>query len=235
MKRAAGAVALLALLAVACGGDDDNNRADTTEKRAQTPTPSTEPDEPDPPVLAPDQAQAALLTVQDFPTGYASVPSTFGESSETEGLCNGPNLVARTTGATAVASAEFARNTTSGDGFHVAVFGYSDEDGAERLIASTKALSESCSSFLTPLADGTPATATVGALSFPQIGDETLAFRTTINDTPETVVAITESVYARVGTVVVVIEQNGLYIDTAETERVARLAVSRVESTLSTT
>lgn len=209
MRRIACFVVLA--LAAACGGDGDETRSDDAERST------------DEPVTAAD-LEAALLTADDLPPGFTPAEIPLAPASDTEGICNGPNLAARAEeNSTGYISAVFGQADTfiSED-----LFTFSDEDSASSVIEGTRAAAESCTTFELAGPDGTEA-AEVAIVPFPDLGDEVVATRLMV--TPGTVLPPVEvDVLVRVGNVVIVTGQFGVTIDEGLTERYARETLRKV-------
>jgi hypothetical protein len=228
-------LALTAVAVTGCGTDRPE-RADTVSgsETTQTQQPAgTEAPKAAGRTLTDKQAKAALLTVQDLPTGWSVDPDA---SSDDQGddddsritepaacadlfdsLDDGKDSVAEATGNyTAGGFGPFLEHTVTSH----------SKDPADGMDAVTAALSE-CPKFTMTDADGTKMQMKVSALSFPNLGDRTLALRMSGNS--DEIDIVMDLVYIAVGRNGITLGAGGLTpIAGDDLEQLATAAVDKL-------
>lgn len=230
-RRLATTVVPLLLLATACGGDDSDERATTVSPQPSSSAPAGEEAAPEG-TLSQVQLEQALLTVPDLPTGYTQ--GTPSRDDDTPTQSDNPECAARfdeldSAEDEAVATAE-ASFEGPGPGvlLEQSLASFEDETRlSERLATVTELLSE-CPRFTTTDAGGVESTINVKPLSFPALGDETLAVGFVI-ETPELNLNL-NLVVIRVGTILQTVYQGGLSADPAALEQAARKSTEKVQA-----
>jgi hypothetical protein len=231
------AVALLAAGAAlaGCSNSTDNPRADTIG--ASGPVSAT--------VGVPTAARraatvaelrAALPTIRDLPTGYALDTAKDAASTDTvdQPRCKSiiDGLDKREQGDPAAAakiSVTYRTGGAFGSSLSADVRGYRDPRTPSASLAAIGTAFNACPTFTTRSAkDGTETTYRLAALSFPLLGDQTVAYR--LNASTQGFDLTADLVYTRVGQCTVSVVNGGLMtLDPAALERVARATVSRLE------
>ena len=184
-------------------------------------------------ILTVEQAQAALLTVQDLPTGWTTDP-TAAEDDETD---PDDDIEPAECAAVFEAMEEGNEPAAKADGSYTAGgFGpllqqtvtSFEEDTSDRIQTVTDALNQ-CSTFTSTTADGVATTLTSSPLSFPNLGDRSLAVRLT--GSSDDIEATFDVVYIAVGKNSITLLGGGLTpLPGAELEAVARKAVERLNA-----
>jgi hypothetical protein len=179
------------------------------------------------------QIKAALLTVQDMPTGWA------GQKPEPEGDDNDViepqecqaalDAIEDMTGGKpkAKGNAAFNKGGPFGVTIEQGIESYADEipDGALQKVAATFS---KCPEFTSTDAEGTKTEFTVSALSFPNLGDQTLAL--SLVGTSEGFTVYLNAVSVVMGHNTVGIVGGGLVgMNAEELETITRKAVEKVE------
>ncbi|MCW2746024.1 MAG: hypothetical protein JWM48_2574 [Mycobacterium sp.] len=174
------------------------------------------------------QAQAALLSVTDLPTGWTADTSSTSPDSGFSG-CSALEAVGGHSKANrAKAEGSF---TAGGVGplLQEMVAVPSDETAAQAMTKLRSALN-TCRSFTSTDADGKKTTFTTSALSFPKLGDETFAVQITAPNPLGQLVA--DVVVVRLGNTVVELAYAGLgaTVNGAQLEELGRKAVQKAQS-----
>jgi hypothetical protein len=218
-----GAVAVVVGLSLAACGGGSSSRAETPSTRTTSAKAAKT-------VAVPTAAQlnAALLAVQEMPTGYAVTPDT--SNSSDKGPCDKPTLNTQVPPA-AKASIRFSK-AQAGPFFVESLAAYAG-DGAKRIYELAKQLFDSCPKWSETGSDGTATAYSIAPLSFPKLGDATLAFRLTGATAGAT--AEGDVIVVRKGNLVAVMAGLGTTsilgatsIDSATTESIARAAVTKL-------
>lgn len=172
-------LALSVALALAGCGEDPPERADTiaAEQPAATSAPPEKP-AGNGETLSKKEAKAALLTVEDLPSGWskAAQPDDGDSKAKTEPARCAAILEALDKAADPVAKAE-AQFEQGLQLLEHSVTSF--EDDAEGLVKKATDAFSRCSSFTSTEPDGTRLEVKMSALSFPNLGDRTLAVRMT--------------------------------------------------------
>ena len=160
-----------------CGGSSDG-RADTVPETQPTSTSSSQAGTTSSATLTKDQAKAALLTINDMPTGWTTdtddsddSPSGCGALDRLNKVQKGnPNQIFHT-------DANFTQDPQSGPFFSESIS--LDKPGtAHDALENIKAVLSNCREFTSP--EGYHVT--VSPLSFPSYGDDAFACQVTLHD-----------------------------------------------------
>jgi hypothetical protein len=219
--------ALTVTVALAGCGDDPPARADTIagDEPAATSAPA-EPVVAGGETLTKKQAKASLLTVKDLPTGWAKETKAEEEDGEskTEPARCAALFDSLDTGGDPVVQAEarFAQ------GFQLLEHSVTSfEDDVDGLVKDAADAFSKCSTFTAIEPDGSRVEAKMSALSFPNLGDRTLAVRMT--GASDGVDVVLDIVMIAIGHNGVGILAGGLTpIPGAELEAIARKAVAKL-------
>jgi hypothetical protein len=173
LRRAA--VLLLAPLAFACGVEGGPRTTVTDASPAATS--AKQPSAADEATL-----RSALLAVGDLPTGWTAAPAeTEGEDGESLAPC-GQNLDVYEDESGATAKASFQKSEL-GDQLFTGLAGFSSGEAASSSAKKVNDIFTSCGTWSEDDPDGTHYEYRAEPVSFPTLGDETFAFRLTINVT----------------------------------------------------
>jgi hypothetical protein len=161
--------ASLALLLAACGDDDDNGQAQTIE------TTTTVAEEGSSTTSgASSDLSDVVVQLDDMPAGWSVTPPESDDDTDDE-LCEGQDPFN-----------EIEPQDEAESGFQQSELGpfvssaasqYADEDQAGEMMDQLAEATNACQSFTQTDEDGTETEFTISALSFPDLGDETFAFR----------------------------------------------------------
>lgn len=200
--------AIIAFLAASCGNSDD--------RAATVPAPSTSASTA---AGQPAAASSKLLALADMPTGFSQTqPSPDSGTSRLSGCPNLDN--AKHQGPTAEAdfnAGDLGPFVTETIATHVS------EADAKAAVAEAKKAINSCRAF----SDGS-AHFKLASLSFPKLGDDTVALRLTATTSGVTLTG--DLVEIRSGELVALITNLGLKADSGLTETVAHKAVGKLAS-----
>jgi hypothetical protein len=231
-RRLAATVAPLLLLATACSGDDGDERASTVDPPQSSSGPADEPAQLPEGVLSQEQLEQALLTVTDLPTGYTQGDP--GRDDDTPTQSDDPECAARfdavdASGKQAVTTAEASfEGPGLGTLLEQSLASFDDEARLrERLTTVTELLSE-CPAFTMTDAGGVESTVSISPLSFPALGDETVALGLAI-ETPQLPLRL-NLVVTRVGNHLQTVYQGGLAADAAALEQAARKGTEKLQA-----
>jgi hypothetical protein len=222
---------LLALALTACGGGD---AADEDERARTVTAPSSAAAEREGDnageTLTEAQLEAALLTVPELPTGYkAAAEEEEEDDSETTGTSDECSAKFEQLGEAEGQEAASAEASFEG-GFGVVLEqgleSYEDEDTVEQRFDDVVEVLSECQAFSSTGDDGVTTDFTIGALSFPKLGDDTVALAVT-GRTPDIDVSI-NFVVVRLGPNVMSIAQGGLTTDPAALEQAARKGLEKL-------
>lgn len=174
------------------------------------------------------QLQAALLALQDMPTGYSAV--TIADSST--GVCQGPTTTAllQQAGPTAVVSAYFAKSETIGPVVYERLLSYPTPAAAKTAIKTIKDTFTKCTAWDEVDSSGQASHNTLAAESTSKTGDQTLAFRYTSHPQSDlnAVSSSFDFLYIRKGNVFVQISQGGLSTDADLTQQFVGKAMKKL-------
>lgn len=242
-------LALVAILLTACGPDRAQTidppaptdeptpavEATAAEPTAQLPAPTDEPQPTDEPTAAPvtpepeptaepagdtadvDQQAllAALLTLDDMPTGWTGTAPTV--ESRTPGGTYASFCAAELPARSIAAAAVDFEKSALGPLFSQTIVLYPDGDSAEAAFDDLLEAARNCPE----MTDSAGNTNTFSPLSFPAIGDETFAMRSSG-------LVELDIINIRVDDALITIMHGGLgAVDSAQTETFARAAVER--------
>lgn len=182
--------------------------------------------------LSAKQVQAALLTVGDMPTGWAAAePEPDEEDNSTvepascQKLFDQMDSTKQDVKAQHKAKASFEQGGLLGLQFEEEVASFADDGQGDKVQDVAQALTKCPKLVIVDGADRTPMTMT--GLSFPNLGDETLAFRATA--TSEGIEVVLDVVFIAVGHNIVSFTAGGLQpMPGTELEAVARSGMDKV-------
>lgn len=226
--RYAAALAMsLTMVTVGCGGGDsasDGDRARTIQA-PENEAPADLKSDGDK-TLTEAQLKSALLTVPDLPTGYKA-GTVEQDDSETDA---GNDECAKKFDALDEGSDDEAAKAEASfeGGFGIvleqSLKSYEDEDQAQ--FGDIIEVLSDCPSFTSTDADGTKTEFKLSALSFPKLGDDTLALALT-GKTPDFAIVL-NLVIVRLGRNVIFVSQGGLTADAAVLEQVTRKGLDKL-------
>jgi hypothetical protein len=237
-RRLAVTAVPLLLLTPACGGGDGGS-----EDRATTVTaPSTEPADSEQEQeeqeggdgsLTQADLEAALLSVPDLPTGYKQGTVT-PDDDDSPTQSDSPECAERfealgDADEEALAKAEAAfEGPQLGSVLEQTLAAFDDEDRLSDRLEEFTVLFSECPTFSSTDADGVTSTFTISPLSFPKLGDETVAIAFNVEQPDFTLVL--NIVLVRVGPNLQSIAQGGLSADVAALEQAARVGTEKLEA-----
>lgn len=179
----------LTVLGVACGGASDDpvrsegsvtpsEQSTTTTTAAPTTTSTTAKKQG----LTAEKLQAALLTVDDLPTGYAVSPPDEDEDDDSddefcEAIDPGKTVPPAIEKEVAFQKGSFGPFLSSG------LMLFSGDDQAKRYMAESRKILDTCASYEQTEDDGTKSKVTITKMSFDKVGDETLAMKISVQGT----------------------------------------------------
>jgi hypothetical protein len=223
----------LALALAACGGGDDGGDGDRARTIAVPSSAAAEaPEEGGEETLTEAQLDAALLTVPDLPTGYTAAAADDGDEDEDDGDTAGANAecserfeaLGEAEGSVADAEANFEGGL--GVVLEQTLESFEDEDVLAQRFDDVVAVLSDCPSFTTTDDAGATTELTISPLSFPNLGDDTVAlavagksggFDLRLN-----------LVLVRLGRNAMNLAQGGLTADAAVLEQVARTGLDKL-------
>lgn len=232
MRRAPAALSLASLLFVgACGGSDD-----TGEDRARTiDAPATsaaaEPEGDGDKTLTEAELKAALLTVQDLPTGYSVGESEEDEDSTVDAGSDECSEKYEALGeadekdVSAEAEASF-EGPSLGTILEQGLESYEDEDVPEQRFDDVLAVLNECPSFTDTDEAGEKTEFTVSSLSFPKMGDDTVALNIKVKTSEFQ--GVVNFVVVRLGRNVMSVAQGGLTADVAALEQAVTKGLAKL-------
>jgi hypothetical protein len=226
-------IAAVVVLAAGCGGDDPPERADTVEGASPSATEGDEAGEPEDvagEALNAEQAEAALLTLEDLPTGWTVDASEETDSEDTTDPAECAALFDSLNEA-ADPVAEAKANFTAGGGFGpflVHDVTSHESDLTDHIGEIVDALDQ-CPEFSMTDAEGVTTELTTAPLSFPNLGERTLALRIQ-GSTPDLDVAF-DVVWIAIGQNGITLVAGGILpMQGAEIEDLATRAVHKLEA-----
>lgn len=223
-SRIAGLIALLAVAVASCSsGGDAPERAQTVEATTTTTaageTTTTEGS------IDQSQLDAALLTIEDVPPGYTEY--TDPNADDDSSFCEGSDPTEEFP-EIAKAEVQFSQGGETGPFIFDSVVLFAPGDAENFMQAVTDALT-ACQTFTQTDSDGTVLDVTLSPISFPSLGDQTLATNLTIDD--GTLSALGDFVFVRNGDTVTYIATLGVgENDSTVTEAMARRAQEKLEA-----
>jgi hypothetical protein len=162
----------LAIVVSSCGGSSS-----TTKRAATVSAPSTRATTSTSRALrVPSSADlnAALLRIDDVPTGYA-IATDANDSSTDTGICN-KEPVSKLVPSSAKVQRAFQKAAV-GPFIAEELLAYSDTTIARSAVDTFRSQAQGCTSWQDKATDGTTTTYQLAALSFPRLGDDTFAFQ----------------------------------------------------------
>lgn len=182
--------------------------------------------------LTEGQLSAALLQVSDLPTGYsldttpeaanAATTGTSGTSDE----CTKKFKALQGDEKTQAASADITFNAGLGIVLKQGLESYDEEDKIDTRLAAVTDVLEDCPTFISTAKDGVETAFTVGVLSFPKLGDQTVAL--TITGKAPTFAISLNLVVVKLGRNILTVGQGGLSTDAAALEQAVRKGVDKL-------
>jgi hypothetical protein len=171
-----------------------------------------------------------MLAAKDLPKGWAvNTQASPNTPNPTGGPCDGPNAAARaeTAGSTVTAEANLIKNSQVAVVYEV-VYGFPATQQAKAFMETNRAILTSCpaSDRVNP-ANGRSYHDTAASVSFPKLGDDTIAYKQT--DAPvdgSAVAAAFNDVYVRSGMLVLSMAVGGVRVDA--TAQYTRKALSKL-------
>jgi hypothetical protein len=142
------------------------------------------------------------------------------------GFCGGPNLNDRTM-PTASAIRRFVEDPTYGNFIDVGIWSYDTEAEAAAALAVTEQQASSCTEYTSTTESGETLVRTISPLSFPRLGDETLALREGITQDAG-FDAVHDVVFVQEGQLTIGVSIIGLSADVGLLETLSRASVDRV-------
>lgn len=221
------------LLAAACGGGSDDSGNDRARTIAEpSATAAAEPEGNGDKTLSEAELNAALLTVSDLPTGYKQGETSEDDEDNTDSGSEECDAKFERLGEAEdeeAASAEASfEGPALGSILEQSLESYADEDLVkERFDDVVEVLSE-CKTFTSTDEAGTKTDLTVGALSFPKLGDDTVALAIT-GKTPDFEIAL-NVVIVRLGRNVMSVSQGGLSADVVALEQATRAGFAKLSA-----
>ena len=233
------AVAAMPLIAVGillsgCGGTPE--RAATVGTQPAGPAPQESSPAPKPKGagdgLTAAQAKSGLLAVSDMPTGWAATkndPDSTSDSKIEPASCQKmfDDMDAKTEGKKAKIKqkATFSEGGMMGTQLVMEIGSFDDDAQGNKVQAIAKALTE-CST-IKSTENGQTATLTLNGLSFPNLGDQTLALRANVKT--QEIEAVSDMVFVAVGHNIVSFTTVGLQpMKGADLEKIARTGMTKV-------
>jgi hypothetical protein len=223
------AAAALAVVVLTGCGQDPAQRTATVAGGEPAATAAAEAPEGNGETLTKKQVKAALLTVKDLPSGWSDDPEALGDGEDDDSTTKPARCQAvfaitdkNYDDPVADASATFSQGITILE-HSVATF----DDDTDRILTKTaKAFSE-CPRFTDIDPDGTKTKVRMSALSFPDLGDRTLAMRA--KGTVEDMELVIDLIAISVGHNIVAITAGGLEpMPGDDLEAIARKAVAKL-------
>jgi len=228
MKRVA--VALMVLLPLAgCGGSSSSDRAKTITPGAGSTSATASAPAAAGKALTAAQLKAALITVADLPTGYKVDPDP-SDDDNSKTTSDNPECQKRFEALDAKdstapsAEADFV-GTSAGSVLQTKLIAASSEAEAKKKLSDFAVLLSDCPKLTLNDEDG-KTEVTFSALSFPNLGDETLALGAEIKNAGFE--AQGNYVISRVGQHVALILEGGLSTDIKALESAARAQVGKL-------
>lgn len=222
MKRLVSVLAVAALVAAGCGGGDDDGQARTVEPPTTT---TTEPSEDTTTTTAaPAALDAVVLQLGDLPTGWSVSPPD-EEEDTSDDFCDGADpfneIAAQEEAESNFEQSELGPFAASGASV------YEDDDQAGEVLDLLAAVANDCQSFTQVDEDGAEVEYTITPLSFPDLGDDTFAFR--MSATTFIGPLALDMAAVREGSLVVTVIHGGFgAVDSALTETLMRTMLDRV-------
>lgn len=221
---------LLALTISACGGGGGDAGEDERARTVTVPSSAAAEPEGNDKTLTEAQLQAALLTVPELPTGYTAAAEEQddddGETTGTSDECSSKFEQLGEAEGQESASAEASFEGGFGVVLEEGLESYEDEDTVQQRFDDVVEVLSQCQAFSSTDDAGVTTDFTIGALSFPKLGDDTVALAVT-GKTPDISVSF-NFVVVRLGRNVMSMAQGGLTTDPAALEQVARKGLEKL-------
>ena len=242
MMRVLGLAVLVSVLVVAACSSGGSDRAETVSPVAPTPTEAATADEaegvsqpestPTPAgeavEITAEELSAALLTLDDMPTGWTISPPDEDDDDDGTELCGQEfGEVAE-----AVDRAEASFNQSDLGPFIVQTLGLFREGEAGQNLALFVEAAGSCSEWTAVDSEGEETNWRISALSFPKFGDETFAFRLSSDPTIIGIVTV-DAIIVRRGDVILLLAHLAFGfegVDSELTESLTRIADEKLEN-----
>jgi hypothetical protein len=233
MRRTLATVALCSLVLAGCGGDDgvDDDRARTLT--APSPTAAEDAAEgTGGKSLTEAELKAALLTVQELPTGYTL--DTSPDDDDDDGDVDGASkecsdrfkALSEANDADKSSEAEVSFEGGFGVILEQSLESYEDDDVVEERFDQFVEVLNDCPTFTQTDEEGGKTEFTIGPLSFPKLGDDTIALN--IKFATSDFNGALNLVTVRLGRNVMSVTQGGLTADAAVLEEVARTGLNKL-------
>jgi hypothetical protein len=165
----------LAMVFAGCGGDDDDRASGSpSDEPTETTAPNTTTTAPAAPVLEGEELRSVLLEVSDLPTGWSTMPDEPDDEPGDDNLCNDkPAPFPEDDNEEEIGFSGGANDVPLL--FNLAASGPEDEM-AEKFAFLEAALSECVGETWDTTEDGETTTYSLRDMSFPELGDDSLAF-----------------------------------------------------------
>ena len=231
MMRVLGLAVLVSVLVVAACSSGGSDRAETVSPVAPTPTEAATADEAEgveAVEITAEELSAALLTLDDMPTGWTISPPDEDDDDDGTELCGQEfGEVAE-----AVDRAEASFNQSDLGPFIVQTLGLFREGEAGQNLALFVEAAGSCSEWTAVDSEGEETNWRISALSFPKFGDETFAFRLSSDPTIIGIVTV-DAIIVRRGDVILLLAHLAFGfegVDSELTESLTRIADEKLEN-----
>lgn len=225
------ALALTVVLAGCGGGGEGDDAGDRARTVAVPSSAAAEaPEGTGDKTLTEAQLQAALLTVQDLPTGYTLAADD--DDADDGGSAGGDDECSRrfddldAEDDTEAPSAEVEFEGGLGVLLSQEVVSHEDEDALKERFDEIVDLVSDCPSFTDTDETGATTEVAIGPLSFPKLGDDTVALA--LSGQAEGFDIRLNMVFVRLGRNVMSVSQGGLAADAAALEQAARTGIDKL-------
>lgn len=229
-RRATAVIAAIVVSLAGCAGDDTGS-----EELTRTVTPSADaPNEVGDAVdetLSEAQLRSALLTVTELPTGYTRAPDDVdgddedGQTVGQDAPCSERFQALDATDDLAVAKADVDFEAGLGVVLQQELSSFREEDELQERVGVVVDVLADCPSF-TSEEDGGTTRFTVGELSFPELGDDTVALALAV--TSQDLDVRLNIALVRLGRTLMTVSQGGLTADSAVLEQVTRTGLDKL-------
>jgi hypothetical protein len=169
------------------------------------------------------ELQAALLVATDMPTGYA-VDNSDNGVDEKKGVCGKP-AVSVEVPSDAEARVVFTKGTI-GPLVAEILASYKSADEAKKYLSLMNSYASSCTSYDDKNSDGTVDKVEISVLSFPNLGDGTLAFRIKSDS------GSADLIFIRKRNTLIYVATAGLILDSSDDEPIAKKALQKATDSL---
>jgi hypothetical protein len=221
----------LVLSLAGCSGGDGDDRARTVTPATTAPTEEINGGGEE--ALTEAQLKAALLTVADLPTGYTAAADDDEDEDEDDSKTTGEDAECSERFAALDASEDQAVATADADfegGFGVILeqdlSSFDDEDALKDSVDNVVDVLSDCPSFTDTDDEGVTTEFTIGQLSFPKLGDDTVALAVTGKSQDFDIRA--NLVVVRLGRNLMIVTQGGLTVDPAALEKATRTGLQKL-------